>query len=109
MNRLYSVLVGLLALSAALLGVLSVTGITELKWVYLLCYGLAVVVLLLPGGKGSTGRIGRLVILFLIFALIPYGWEQSSLFREGIDQYTPGVLGMILGWVLFTQGWKRES
>lgn len=103
MNRLYSVLIGLLAASVVLFGVLHAAGTVVLQPVYLLCYALAAAVVLTPGGRGKAGRVTKLAVLFLIFALVPYGWEQSASLREGVDRYTSAVLGVVLGWVLFRQ------
>ncbi|GGA54139.1 hypothetical protein GCM10007416_29140 [Kroppenstedtia guangzhouensis] len=109
MKRLDSLLIGLLAASAVVLGVLEAAGLITLKPVYLLCYALAVAVIFIPG-RGNTGRVIRLALIFLIFAGIPYGWEQWMSFRQGVDRFTPAVLAIVLGCFLFThQRGKRGS
>ena len=70
MKRLDSLLIGLLAASAVVLGVLEAAGLIRWKPVYLLCYALAVAVIFIPG-RGNTGRVIRLALIFLIFAGIP--------------------------------------
>ncbi|EGK08823.1 hypothetical protein ACFQ5F_05390 [Kroppenstedtia eburnea] len=106
MKRLDSVLIGLLAASAVVFGVLDAAGVIALKPVYLLCYALAVAVIFIPG-KGNTGRVIRLALLFLIFAAVPYGWEQWAFFRQGVDRFTPAVLAVVLGCSLFA--YRRDK
>ncbi len=81
MKRLDSLLIGLLAASAVVLGVSEVAGLwSPSNWLFL-CYALAVAVIFIPG-RGNTGRVIRLALIFLIFAGIPYGWEQWMSFRR---------------------------
>ncbi|MFD1426980.1 hypothetical protein [Kroppenstedtia sanguinis] len=108
MKQFDSVLIYLLAASAVVLGVLDAAGAIVLKPVYLFCYAVAVAVSFIPG-KGKGGRVIRVALLFLIFAGVPYGWEQWVPFRQGVDRFTPAVIGFVLGCSLWIHQMGRKK
>ncbi|SMO71794.1 hypothetical protein [Melghirimyces algeriensis] len=110
MHPLYAMFMILLAASALLLGGLDASGVIRLKTVYLFIYALAVLIPILFRFGGKTGKgsqVMTLFLLFLIFAFIPYGWEQWNLIHKLVDRYVSAIVMTVLGMVLFV--WVRDG
>ncbi len=112
MNRLYYILIGLLAASAVLFGVLDAAGVIRLQTVYVFIYALAAgipALFRLAGWTGKRGQVTALLLLFLVFAWLPYGWEQQEVLRAAVERLTPGVAVSAFGVVMFLISWMGKK